>query len=140
MPKIEGGCLCGAVRYTSDADPIVTAICHCADCQRQSGAAFSIVVGIPAEGFRVEGSPAKFETTGEDTGQPTERNFCSACGSPLWSDSGGMPGVHYVKAGTLDDTSWLEPQAHVWTSRAQPWVDVPEGPMTFERSPAPPAG
>ena len=139
MPKIQGGCLCGAVRYSSDADPIVTAVCHCADCQRQTGTAFSIVIGVPADGFRVEGSPAGYTTTGEDTQQPTERSFCSTCGSPLWSESGASPGVLYVKAGTLDDKSWVAPQAHVWTSRAQPWVDLPEGPATFARSPGAPA-
>ena len=36
MPKLEGGCLCGAVRYTSEAEPALTAVCHCPDCQKQT--------------------------------------------------------------------------------------------------------
>ena len=139
MGKIEGGCLCGSVRYSSEAEPIVTAVCHCADCQKQTGTAFSIVVGVPAEGFEVEGELSRYETTGDDTHQPTDRRFCSKCGSPIYSSSGASPGVLYLKAGTLDDSSWLRPQAHVWTASAQAWVDVPEGPATFKRSPQAPA-
>jgi len=47
MPKIEGRCLCGDVRYTSAAEPVVVALCHCTHCQRQSGGAFSVNVGVP---------------------------------------------------------------------------------------------
>lgn len=43
MSKIEGGCLCGAVRYTCAAEPVMTAICQCTHCQRQSGSAFSVI-------------------------------------------------------------------------------------------------
>jgi hypothetical protein len=33
MPKMSGGCLCGQVRYTADAEPMFAGICHCKDCQ-----------------------------------------------------------------------------------------------------------
>ena len=44
---IEGGCLCGSIRYTCDAEPALTANCHCKHCQRQSGSAFSTIIGVP---------------------------------------------------------------------------------------------
>ena len=134
MPKIEGGCLCGAVRYSSDAEPIVTAVCHCSDCQKQSGAAFSIVFGVPRDALSLEGELSRYETEAGDHDEPTVRRFCPKCGSPIVSESAAMDGVAWVKAGTLDDTSWLKPQAHVWTDSAQPWVEVPEGQPTFGRS------
>src|SRR5687768_15734380 len=48
MSKVKGSCLCGGVRYESAAEPLMTAVCHCENCQRQSGTAFSIIVGVPA--------------------------------------------------------------------------------------------
>ncbi len=36
-----------------------------------------------------------------------------------------------IKAGTLDDTSTLSPDAHYWTQRKQPWVQIPEGVRCF---------
>ena len=66
MSKIEGGCLCGAVRYTCAAEPVMTAICQCTHCQRQSGSAFSVNVGIPKGSLQYTGDiPATFEDIGD---------------------------------------------------------------------------
>ena len=119
---ITGRCLCGAVTYSADAEPVVQAACHCTDCQRQSGSPFSVVVGVPRAALEIEGSTlASFATTGEDHGGSTERNFCSACGSPIFSAGAALPEMVFIKAGSLDDASWLEPAAEVWTRSAQPW-------------------
>src|SRR3981081_2580930 len=93
VPKpITGRCLCGSVAYSADAEPVVQAVCHCTDCQRQTGNPFSVIVGVPRAAFNVEGDTlASFATTGEDHGGDTERNFCSACGSPVFSNAAVMP-------------------------------------------------
>ena len=124
MPSLDGACLCGQVTYSCDADPVVTAVCHCTECQRQSGAAFSVNVAVPREALRVDGaSLSSFTTVGTDTGVEVERRFCSACGSPIVSVPAEGPLV-FIKAGTLNDRSWLEPQISVWCGSAQPWVPV----------------
>ena len=53
---LTGRCLCGSVTYSADADPIVQAVCHCTNCQRQTGTAFSVVVGVPRAALTVEGA------------------------------------------------------------------------------------
>ena len=55
MPKISGGCLCGAVRYECNAEPLGTAICHCTHCQKVSGSAFSVNVVVPAPSLTWQG-------------------------------------------------------------------------------------
>ena len=55
MPNIVGGCLCGAVRYESEAEPVLTAVCHCRDCQKQTSSAFSVLVVLPKDSLRTEG-------------------------------------------------------------------------------------
>jgi hypothetical protein len=123
MPKISGRCLCGAVSYHADAEPVATALCHCEDCQRQSGSPFSINVVVPRDAFVVEGETKAFETIGTESGKPRQRRFCATCGSPLITEIAEMPDVVVIKAGTLDDRSWLEPQLEVWARSKQPWVD-----------------
>ncbi len=127
MPKIAGTCLCGSVKYSSDVEPVMTAVCHCKSCQRQTGTAFSIVVGMPEASLEVDGQEniGEFLGTG-DSGGKVHRNFCRNCGSPLWSTCESISGVEFIKAGTLDDTSWLDPTAHVWCETMQPWVDISE--------------
>jgi hypothetical protein len=124
MPQVQGSCLCGGVTYRADAEPLFTAACHCTNCQKQTGTSFSVVVGVPADAFHVEGdSLSSFTTIGDDHGQEVDRRFCRNCGSPVVTYSpGAAPGLAIVKAGTLDDTSWLEPALHIWTESAQPWV------------------
>ena len=137
VPKpITGRCLCGSVTYSADAEPVAQAVCHCTDCQRQTGNPFSVIVAVPRAAFNVEGSTlASFATTGEDHGGDTQRNFCSACGSPVFSIAAVMPEVTFIKAGSLDDASWLQPAVEVWTSSAQPWAPHFENAAQLERGP-----
>ena len=112
MAELTGGCLCGQIRYTANADPAFVGVCHCTHCQKQTGTAFSVLVGIPKSAMSVQGHVKTFHDTG-DSGQPVERNFCPECGSPIFSDVAVMPGITFIKAGTLDDTTWLDPKLHV---------------------------
>jgi hypothetical protein len=124
MPSLDGACLCGQVTYSCDAEPVATAVCNCTDCQRQTGTSFSVVVAVPRDALRVDGdSLSSFTTTSTETGTPLARQFCSACGSPIVSVPHEGPLV-YIKAGTLNDRSWLEPQLAVWCDSAQPWVPL----------------
>ncbi len=133
---ITGRCLCGAVRYRADAAPVAQAVCHCTDCQRQTGNPFSVIVGVPRAALEVEGDTlASFTTTGEDHGGDTERHFCSACGSPVFSIAAVAPQLAFIKAGSLDDASWLEPAIEVWTRSAQPWSPSFEQTARLERGP-----
>jgi hypothetical protein len=61
---------------------------------------------------------------GTDSGAEVARQFCSNCGSPIASLPDAMPDAAIIKAGTLDDRSWLEPQVQVWCDSAQPWVPL----------------
>ena len=133
---MTGHCLCGSIKYRLEAEPTVQALCFCSDCQRQTGTAFSIVIGIPRDAFVVEGDTlSSIETRGELHGTPTRRHFCSACGSPIFSMVDAQPDVAWVKAGTLDDASWLEPNAEVFTRSAQPWSPHLAGGARFETMP-----
>ena len=125
MAKLDGSCLCGKITYSCDTEPVATAVCHCTDCQKQTGTSFSIIVGVPSDALHVEGdSLASFTTVGTDTQQEVARKFCRECGSPIVSVADAMPGLSFIKAGTLNDTSWLDPQMHVWSGSAQPWFPL----------------
>jgi hypothetical protein len=136
MSKHTGGCLCGSVRYEFEAEPLFTAICHCRNCQKQAGSAFSVIVAIPAGTLKISGDGlASYRDKGDDSGQPVLRWFCRGCGSPIKSDLHSVPGMEFIKAGTLDDVSWLAPAMAVWCDSAQPWVRLDTALQTFPRNP-----
>jgi hypothetical protein len=132
--KIEGGCLCGQVRYQAETEPFFTACCHCKNCQKQSGTAFSVVVGLPEAALQIDGDMTTYDDTA-DSGGRVLRKFCPKCGSAILSAAAGRPGMVILKAGTLDDTSWLDPKVHVWTESAMACTQIPEGAMAFAKNP-----
>ena len=135
MDKLAGGCLCGAVRYRVAGDAAFQVVCHCRNCQKQAGSAFSVIVGAAKAAMTLTGALTTYEDRGE-TGGVVLRRFCPLCGSPVLSEADAAPGLVLIKAGTLDDASWLDPSMHVWCSSAQPWSPIPEGAMRFQRNPS----
>jgi hypothetical protein len=84
----------------------------------------------------VEGSTlASFRTASEGYESTTVRWFCSACGSPVYSTIESMPGLAFLKGGTIDDISWFKPTAEIWTRSAQPWAPHFENATRYERIP-----
>ena len=114
----------------------MTAVCHCENCQRQTGTAFSVIVGIPADSLSFEGEEilGEFLDRGE-SGGAVHRRFCRNCGSPILSLVEAVPGVAFIKAGTLEDRSWLRPSTHIWCETAQPWVEIAESMEKIPRNP-----
>ena len=128
MPKLTGGCMCGAVRYEADAEPAMVAVCHCATCQKNTGSAFSLNVGVPEDAVTITGdSHATYEDHSGASGHPFYRSFCARCGSPISGRGNAYAGLVFLKGGTLDDPSWLKPDAHIWCGEKQPWVVIEDG-------------
>lgn len=135
MSQIAGGCLCGAVTYRCDAEPVMGAVCHCTRGQQQSGGAFSVHVGIPKGSLRfTAGQTRVFEDQGS-SGLPVYRHSCSDGGSPIFSDVVVTPQLGWLKAGTLADAGWVEPSAHIGRDSTPPWVALPHDLPRFAQSP-----
>ena len=64
MTEMTGGCLCGQVRYSANTEPAFVGVCHCKNCQKQTGTAFSVLVGIPKTAMSVQGQLKTFHDTG----------------------------------------------------------------------------
>ena len=129
-----GGCQCGAVRYEITEEPQLVYTFHCTDCQRLTSTAFSMGVVVPERALRLSGVEPRRLTRTADSGRINTRLVCPQCGT--WVCSLPRDGVHRVRAGTLDDTSWLRPTRHIWTRSKQPWITLPEGDEVFEKQTA----
>jgi hypothetical protein len=132
----QGGCLCDSVHYQIVADPLTLYACHCTDCQTASGAAFTLTMVVPRDAIVVQqGTPRPFERQRTDGRRKTIFR-CPDCLTALWGVRPGIPNLASVYAGTLDDTSSLQPVGHIWTRSAQPWITVPPGELNFEGQPS----
>lgn len=133
MPQISGGCLCGKVRYEAEAEPLFMGVCHCSSCQKQAGSAFGTSVAVPRQALSILGTLKTYAHTG-GSGKAVHRRFCPDCGSPVITEADALPDVVIIKAGTLDDTSWLKPTTEICCADAQPWVQLGGGMERFAGS------
>jgi hypothetical protein len=126
-----GGCACGNVRYRLASGPLFVHCCHCLNCQRQTGSAF--VINLLIEADRVEllsGDPVAVDVPRDDGS--SQRIFrCPTCQVAVYSEY-GRPEVLFVRAGTLDDPSRVEPDVHIYTRSKVGWVELPESTPAVE--------
>ena len=90
---------------------------------------------MPNGSLRIEGQTLKtFDDVG-DSGLPVRRRFCGNCGSPIMSYVEAMPDLEFIKTGTVEDTSWLNPTMEVWCETAQPWLEIDRSRKLADRNP-----
>ena len=117
-----GGCLCGAVRYSVRGEPLHVGRCHCADCRKESGSAFTVYGQWPREAFDLSGELATYDG----------RSFCPRCGSRLVCLNGAAV---EVRIGSLDDALFgLQPEAEIWIKRREPWLGPVGGASQHEEN------
>ncbi|HZZ87636.1 MAG TPA: GFA family protein [Caulobacteraceae bacterium] len=129
---LQGGCACGAVRYRLASAPMFVNCCHCTWCQRETGSAFVINAIIETDRLElIQGETLEIPTATE-SGTPQLIHRCPACHVALWSHYGGRRYGAFVRAGTLDQPSGVQPDAHIFTRSKQPWVNLDGGAPAFE--------
>lgn len=106
----SGGCLCGAVRYSVEGEPLRSGLCHCLECRKTSGSYFTPFAVWPSHAFSCSGEMEVY----------AKRSFCPKCGSRIaWLRSGEAE----VNLGTLDDApSGLVPDYELWVGRRETWL------------------
>ena len=112
---IEGGCLCGAIRFEAYAEPKWVSVCHCRMCQKAYGQASGVFMGFKKGVLKItRGDPKIYKSSAWG-----ERRFCQSCGSPL--------GVTYadldsILVGTLDNPEdWPPKDFHLGIESQIPW-------------------
>ncbi|MCB2114339.1 MAG: GFA family protein [Parvularculaceae bacterium] len=119
---LTGGCHCGALRYELTAPPVTVYNCHCTNCQKITGGAFVVSAMVPQDEFRfTKGEPKKAEWI-SDAGNRRYGCFCGDCGGRIVHGQTPPGAIAAIRAGTLDDTGWLEPVGDIWTKSAQKWL------------------
>jgi hypothetical protein len=133
----QGGCACGAVRFTITAPLAGVGACHCRDCQKASGGGPNYVALARRDAFIVTKGEPRIHRGRADSGAETGRAFCPDCGTPLWSLAPDLPFIP-VKVGALDERDDLAPQMHIYVSSAPPWHPFCAGSPRFEKMPPTP--
>lgn len=127
----EGGCACGTVRYRLSSEPLFVHCCHCLNCQRQTGSAFVINLLIETDRVEIFALAPQPVDVPRDDGSVQRIFRCPKCQVAVFSEY-GRPGVWFVRGGTLEDPTDVEPNVHIYTRSKVGWVTLPAGVPAFD--------
>jgi len=117
---VEGGCLCGAVRYRAGGTPSGLTICHCATCRRASGAPMVAWTGFAADSFTfTRGAPTIYSSS-----PGVERSFCGRCGTQLTYRRLDAADSIDVTTASMDNPEAIPPQDHTWVQNRLSWIKL----------------
>ena len=123
--QMTGGCQCGRVRYTTQADPLEAYLCHCRMCQRATGGFAASFVSVKWADVEWAGEPDWFESS-----PIARRPFCAACGTPLGFRFKEGSEKMDLTIGSFDDPSAFRPKHHFGAESIvhESWLDTAELP------------
>lgn len=116
---LEGGCLCGAIRYELLSTPFEAGYCHCTLCRRASGAPVLAFATVPLNDFSLlSETPGKRKSSWFG-----ERWFCRNCGTQLCMHVRHQPATIDFTLGSLDAPSRIHPTFHIFYGSRVPWFE-----------------
>lgn len=125
----EGGCLCGAVRFTASERPDVVVGCHCSQCRRQTGLYYASA-DVPVSAVSIIGED---HLSWYQSSPDVRRGFCSQCGSALFWQRLGGPAIS-ILAGAFDEPNGLSFGYHIFCADKADFYEIPDGvPQYAER-------
>ena len=130
-----GQCLCGAVEITATSESKSLDICHCKNCQLQTGSPFAAFLALPLNSLKISGPLKQFGDRRTVSGNLVERFFCGDCGSPCYVMVVRAPNTAYVFSGLFNDTDDLAPKVHGWTSQKHQWIEIDNNTPKFAVDP-----
>ena len=124
MTPIVGACLCGAIKVVVTAITGPLMFCHCRECRKSAGAPFIAVLPVPVSAFQLE--DVRQRLAAYRVTPIKARYFCSACGSPVYSQRDGADTVR-VRAGLLSLPADIPIGAHIYCADAAAWDVIYDG-------------
>ena len=119
----QGGCHCGALRYSFTAPLDDVAHCHCSICRRTTGGTLVTWATIPRSAFGwLQGSPACYHSS-----PGNHRYFCAQCGAQPIFETDRTPDTLDVTVSSLDHPESAPPSRHIWVNSRLPWLHLDDG-------------
>jgi hypothetical protein len=134
MFQFSGGCLCGALRYKVEGQPLYAGFCCCGDCRKASGAACMPFIGVLAAELQMTGL-ARQSRSVSVRGTEAVRNTCASCGSLVFGGTFGEDDSHTIYAGSLDDLAVFQPTIGLFARDRPSWCALPPGLKLFDTMP-----
>jgi hypothetical protein len=133
--RVTGGCLCGALRYEAQGQPLAMGYCYCADCRKASGSGFIPFALFRSAALHIAGPIIAYSSKAAN-GRDAVRNSCAVCAGLVFGGPLGKTDSHSIYVGSADDPSWFRPTMAIFTRNMPAWAVIPSGLQCYEGLPA----
>jgi hypothetical protein len=122
--SLQGGCLCGTVRFELSGPILLAGYCHCTHCQKRTGTGSSANCRVARESLRIVSGADRVGAFKPPSGVP--KLFCQTCGSALFSGDLEHDEQVAIRLGAFDEDPGVRPQYRQFVDSAAPWEPVPD--------------
>jgi hypothetical protein len=123
LNKLQGGCLCGAIRYEANGEPFHLTNCHCTLCRGTTGAPYVAWLTVRRSNFSfTQGTPKRFASSAN-----AARRFCGRCGTQLTFENDLLADEIDITTASLDDPQRQAPHSHTFDSSRIGWIEPGDG-------------
>jgi hypothetical protein len=130
---LKGGCMCGEVRYKITEQPLFTQACHCKNCKVLTGSSYIVNTSILENTLIVEGKISSSVELKAGSGAAYRVYFCGKCGAYIYADYDSAIGRLTLRVKTLDNPDEFPPQVHIFVKDKDPWLNLTDDAICFEK-------
>ena len=127
----HGSCLCGAVRFTINAEIKDIVCCHCSLCRKAQGSAFATNGNVEMKKFNF--ISGQNNLTSYKTSETQSKLFCKTCGSPIMSKNSLTPDMIRVRLGTIESDIVERPEAHIFVASKANWENISDNIPQYDK-------
>ena len=132
MTTRRAECSCGQLAAICEGEPVRISVCHCLDCKRRTGSAFSNNARFPEDRVSFAGRPKEYVRI-SDAGSRVTYSFCPECGTTVHYKIDAQPGLIAIPVGAFADVSFPQPAISVYhDSRRVSWMAISARPLKIE--------
>lgn len=137
MSTRSARCHCGELVLECEGEPRKVSMCHCRDCQRRTGSAFSVAAFFERDRVRVVHGNSRRFSRDSASGFAVDFHFCPRCGANVFWEPARLPGLIGVALGAFADPAFPGPEQAVFTRDRHHWLELGQPMTTFEANPPP---
>ena len=130
---LEGKCICGQVKYKLSEKPLFTQACHCKDCKILTGSSYVVNSSVLENTLIIDGEISSSVELKGGSGAPCIVYYCGKCGTYIYTDYSSAVGRLNVRTKTLNNANEFPPQAHIFAKDKDPWLDLKDNAICFEK-------
>jgi hypothetical protein len=118
--NLQGGCLCGKIRYETNGSEFDSDYCHCSQCRLSVGSVVVCWMDFKTEQI----TWLNYKPKEHMSSNKVHRGFCEDCGCSISFRHVDYPSYLSLTNASLDNPDLVTPRYHIYTNDQVEWLNI----------------